>query len=429
MSPHRLLLGLTLTLTATLCAQADTRTVLCGQLVDVENSRLLDRQIITISDDLITDVSAAGEATGDDVDIDLGGQTCLPGLIDMHVHLTIQSSPRAYLERYSLNTADYAYRAVAYAETTLMAGFTSVRNLGDDGTITASLRDAIARGVVVGPRIFTAGKSIATTGGHADPSNALRADLMGDPTAVDGVINGSAEAMKAVRQRYKEGVDLIKITATGGVLSQAKNGQNPQFTQEELDALVAVARDYDLKVAAHAHGAEGMKRAIRAGVASIEHGTLMDDEVIALMKKHGTYLVPTILAGDFVAQKARIDGYFPEMVRPKAAELGPRIQQNFSRAYKAGVRIAFGTDCGVSPHGENAREFTLMTDAGMPAIEAIRTATVHAADLLGQSQLLGAISAGRKADLIAVTGNPLDNIALLESVDFVMKDGQIHKQD
>ncbi len=428
MSPHQLL-GLTIILTASLNAQANTQTILCGQLLDVEKSRMLDSQIITVTDDRIVDITAAGASSRGSVDIDLSEQTCLPGLIDMHVHLTSQSNPSAYIERFTLNTADYAFRAVDYAETTLMAGFTTVRNLGDDGTITASLRDAIARGVVDGPRIFTAGKSIATTGGHADPSNSLRADLMGDPAAIDGVINGTAEAMKAVRQRYKEGVDLIKITATGGVLSPAKNGQNPQFTQEELDALIAVANDYDLKVAAHAHGAEGMKRAIRAGVASIEHGTLMDDEVLRLMKKHGTYLVPTILAGDFVARKAKIDGYFPAVVRPKAAELGPKIKQNFARAYKAGVKIAFGTDSGVSPHGENAREFTLMTEAGMPAIEAIRSATVHAADLLGQSGDLGAISVGYKADLIAVSGNPLENIALLESVAFVMKDGMIYKQD
>lgn len=401
-----------------------TNTVVnCGATIDVVAKKLTGPKSFVISEQRISAESAAGSATV----IDLSDATCLPGLIDMHVHLTSQSSPRSFIEQFTLNVADYAFRAAKYADLTLQAGFTTVRNLGDDGTITASLRNAIAQGHAVGPRIFTSGKSLATTGGHADPSNGYRDDIKGDPHARDGVINGPTEAAKAVRQRYKDGADLIKITATGGVLSTAKSGQNPQFMDEELIAIMKTAKDYGFKVAAHAHGAEGMKRAIRAGINSIEHGTLMDDETRKLMKEYGTYLVPTILAGEFVAQKTKIDGYFPEIVRPKAAAIGPQLKTNFAKAYKSGVKIAFGTDSGVSYHGDNAQEFKLMVEAGMPAIEAIRSATVHAADLLDESANLGSLEAGKYADIIAVKGNPLEDVTLLEQVHFVMKGGVVYK--
>lgn len=399
--------------------------LLCGAMLDVKAKRLSGPTTIRISDGNITAVgSVASPATRI---IDLSQHTCLPGLIDMHVHLTSQSNPRSYIETFTLNIADYAFRAAHYAQKTLDAGFTTVRNPGDDGTVTAALRNAINSGVAQGPRIFTSGKSLATTGGHADPTNGYRADLMGDPHAVDGVVNGPNEATKAVRQRYKEGADFIKITATGGVLSTAKSGQNPQFNDVELSAIVAAAKDYGFKVAAHAHGAEGMKRAIRAGIDSIEHGTLMDDEGRSLMKKHGTYLVPTILAGEFVAKKAEIDGYFPEIVRPKARAIGPQLKANFKKAYEAGVKIAFGTDSGVSPHGDNAQEFKLMVDAGMSPIDAIRAATINAATLLGESDTLGSIEPGKHADIIAIAGNPLADVTLLENVEFVMKGGTVFK--
>ena len=407
-------------------ALADNVLLKCGATVDVEKQRLTGPRSFLVDGDRIAEVDAQSNVASNIVD--LSDFTCLPGLIDMHVHLTSQSSPRSYIEGFTLNTADYAFRSVKYAEITLNAGFTTVRNLGDDGTITTSLRSAIAQGYVKGPRIFTAGKSLATTGGHADPTNGHRADIMGDPHAKSGVVNGVAEARKAVRQRYKEGADLIKITATGGVLSTAKSGQNPQFMDDELEAIIATAKDYGFKIAAHAHGAEGMKRAIKAGISSIEHGTLMDDETRSLMKKHGTYLVPTILAGEFVAEKAKIDGYFPEIVRPKAASIGPKLKANFAKAVDAGVKIAFGTDSGVSNHGDNAREFKLMVDNGMSEIQAISAATINAADLLGESELLGSLSVGKYADLVAVKGNPLDDITLLENIDFVMKGGEIIKQ-
>ena len=396
----------------------------CGASVDVQKQSLTGPRSFAVTDDHISPIKTTNSAAKI---IDLSDSTCLPGLIDMHVHLTSQSSPRSYIEGFTLNTADYAFKAVKYAQLTVDAGFTTVRNLGDDGTITKSLRGAIAQGLVQGPRIFTAGKSLATTGGHADPTNGHRADIMGDPDAKNGVINGAAEARKAVRQRYKEGADLIKITATGGVLSTAKSGQNPQFMDDELEAIMAAAKDYGFKVAAHAHGAEGMKRAIKAGIHSIEHGTLMDDETRSLMKKYGTYLVPTILAGEFVAEKAKIDGYFPEIIRPKAAAIGTQLKTNFAKAVKAGVKIAFGTDSGVSNHGDNAQEFKLMVDNGMTPMQAITTATVNAADLLGESDNLGSLSVGKYADIIAVKGNPLENIQLLENVSFVMKGGVVVK--
>ncbi len=413
-------------LSTTTAALADTTTILCGQTVDVENKRLTGPRAIEIIDGKISQNSADPNSASGKT-IDLSDHTCLPGLIDMHVHLTYQSSPQSYAEGFRLNPVDYAFRSVNYADKTLQAGFTSVRNLGDDGSTTKALRNAIRQGLVEGPRIFTAGKSLATTGGHADPTNGVNDELLGDPTAKQGVVNGPIEARKAVRQRYKEGADVIKITATGGVLSAAKSGQNPQFMEDELEAIIKTAKDYGFKVAAHAHGGEGMIRAIKAGVDSIEHGTLMNDEVRRLMKKNGTYLVPTILAGEFVAEKAEIDGYFPEIVRPKARSIGPQLKGNFTKAYNAGVKIAFGTDSGVSAHGDNAQEFKLMVDAGMPAIEAIRAATVHAADLLGESESLGSLSVGKHADIVAVKGNPLDNIELLENISFVMKGGQVYK--
>jgi len=361
--------------------------------------------------------------------IDLKHATVLPGLMDMHVHLSSQhGGPQTYLERFSLNEADYALRAANYAKITLDAGFTTVRNLGDSYHETVALRNAINKGYAVGPRIYTVGKSIATTGGHADPSNGMSHMIRPDVGPKQGVVNGEVEARAAVRSRYQDGADLIKITATGGVLSVAKSGQNPQFMTDELDAIVDTAKDYGMTVAVHAHGKEGMKRAVIAGVDSIEHGTYMDDEIRNLMKQHGTYYVPTILAGKFVADKAKIDGYFPALVQPKAAAIGPLIQSTFAKAHKSGVKIAFGTDSGVSAHGDNAQEFALMVEAGMSPADAILSATVNSADLLGISETLGSLEPGKLADMIAVKGNPLENIRLLESVAFVMKDGKIYKQ-
>ncbi len=352
----------------------------------------------------------------------------MPGLMDMHTHFYTQFSPTVYSEAFTMNEADYALRGATFAEKTLLSGFTTVRELGDNHQISTALKKAIAKGYVKGPRIFAAGKSIATTGGHADPTNGIAYTLMGDPGAKEGVINGADDARKAVRQRYKEGADLIKVTATGGVLSVAKSGSNPQFTDEELAAIVSTANDYGMTVAVHAHGKEGMERAIRAGVASVEHGTYMDKNTMALMRKQGTYFVPTISAGKWAAEKAAIAGFFPELVRPKAATIGSKIQQTFAEAYKAGVKIAFGTDAGVFEHGQNWREFIYMTEAGMPALEAILSATIEGAKLLGVADELGSIKAGKIADIIAVPGDPLADIQQMGQVSFVMKAGQIYRQ-
>lgn len=400
-----------------------------GQLISAADTKVLKKMTVIVDGNKILDVKSGYLQPGEnDQLIDMRSGTLMPGLMDMHTHLSSQQGPGSYMERFTLNEADYALKGVDFARKTLQAGFTTVRNLGDGYNETVALRNAINNGIIQGPRIYTSAKSIATTGGHADPSNGRAKQLMGDPGPTDGVVNGEAEARKAVRQRYKDGADLIKITATGGVLSVAKSGQNPQFMQDELEAIVATAKDYGMKVAVHAHGKEGMKRAIQAGVNSIEHGTYMDAEVIKLMKKHGTYYVPTVMAGEWVAEKAKIDGFFPALVRPKAAAIGPLMQDTFSRAYKAGVKIAFGTDSGVSAHGDNGREFALMVEAGMPAVEAIRSATFHGAELLGISDQVGTVESGKLADLVGVQGDPLQDISLLSHISFVMKDGEIVKQ-
>ena len=400
-----------------------------GYLFNTDNASIEPEMSILIENDIILDVLAGYiSPETDDLYIDLTGYYILPGLIDMHVHLTSQSSSRAYIERTTLNAADYAIRATKNAEKTLLAGFTSVRNLGDADSITISLRNAINKGVALGPRIFSSGTTISTTGGHGDPTNSLNLNFTSDPGPEEGVINGKEEAYKAVRHRYKQDADLIKITATGGVLSNAKNGQNPQMTMDEIKTIVQAAKDYGFKVAAHAHGAEGIKRATQAGVDSIEHGTLMDKEGASLMREKGTYYVPTLLAGKWVADKALIEDYYPPFVEAKALEIGPQLQSTFSMANQAGLKIAFGTDSGVSPHGENAKEFKLMIDAGMSEKEAILSATLNASDLLGKNNEIGSLAQGKLADLIGVSENPLEDITILETVDFVMKGGKVVKQ-
>ena len=297
--------------------------------------------------------------------IDLKNRTVLPGLIDCHVHLEGETSKEEYLREFTQNPADVAFGSLDHARKTLLAGFTTVRDLGGSG-VNVALRNAINQGKVVGPRIFTARKAISGTGGHMDPTNGYRLDLMGMPGPADGVINSPDEARQAVREQYKRGADLIKIASTGGVLSVAKDGSAAQMTEAEIRAVVETARDLGLAVACHAHGAEGMKRAIRAGVTSIEHGTLMDDETMKLMVKNGTWYVPTITAGKSVADSAKIPNYYPALVTPKALAIGPKLQGTFGRAYKAGVKIAFGTDAAVFRHGVNALEFRYMVEAGMP---------------------------------------------------------------
>jgi imidazolonepropionase-like amidohydrolase len=407
--------------------QAQKTYLQCGQLIDVRQLQVLKEKTIVIEGNKILNILDGyqnGSAT--DKVVNLKTSTVMPGLMDMHVHIENETNPNRYLDGFTQSQADIAFGSLRFAERDLMSGFTSVRDLGGSGANIA-MRKAIQKGYVVGPRIFTAGKSIATTGGHADPTNNYRPDLMGDPGPKEGVVNGVEDAYKAVRQRYKDGSDLIKITASGGVLSMATNGENPQFTEEEVKAIVTAAKDYGFKVAAHCHGVEAMKRAIRGGVNSIEHGTLMDESVFPLMVQYGTYLVPTIIAGKSAADSAKIPGYFPPMVAKKALEIGPKIQNTFSKAYKAGVKIAFGTDAGVYAHGTNWKEFIYMTEAGMPILEAIQSATWNAADLMGTQNILGSIEKNKLADIIAVEGDPTINVSQMGKVNFVMKDGVVYK--
>ncbi|MEO1366018.1 MAG: amidohydrolase family protein [Acidobacteriota bacterium] len=413
---------------APITALAETTLVYAGRLIDGRESHLQAEKTIVVRDGVIVEIRQGFSLPVDgDTVVDLRDMTVMPGLIDLHTHLSSQASENSYLETYQLEPAAYAIRSTVYAKRTLLAGFTTVRDVGDRFNVTVALKRAIAAGEVAGPRVFTAAKSLASTGGHADATNSMRSDLAGDPGPRQGIVNGVEDARKAVRQRYKDGADLIKITATGGVLSVAASGQNPQFSMEELRAIVDAASDYGFHVAAHAHGTEGIKRAVEAGVRTIEHGTYLDDEAMGMMKERGTFLVPTLMAGEAVTEKAEIDGFYPEVVRAKASKIGPAMSDTFRRAVELEVPIAFGTDAGVFAHGTNGREFRLMVDGGMKPITAIESATRVAAGVLDASDRLGTVEGGKLADLVAVRGNPLTNIDLMTEIAFVMKDGVVHK--
>ena len=396
-----------------------------SSLIDVNSGQIVKNKSITIEEGYIKSIDSGFiKITENDNLLDLRGYTLMPGLMDMHVHFGQEYQSKS--ERpIKVERETSAIMASKHALTTLKAGFTTVRQVGDSGLVAISLRNLINSGQIIGPRIFTSGKSIATTGGHADPTNGKDSDSYEYPVAEDGVINGPYDAYTAVRQRYKDGADGIKLTVTGGVLSVAKSGDNPQFTEEEVEAVVKAAKDYGMWVAVHAHGAEGMKRAVIAGVDSVEHGTFMTNEIMDLMINRGTYYVPTISAGEFVAEKAKIDNYFPEIIRPKAASVGPQIGDTFNKAYKRGVKIAFGTDAGVQPHGTNWKEFVYMVKFGMPAMETIQSATISTAKMLDIDSTLGSIEVGKIADLIAVNGDPIQDIKVMEKISFVMKEGKV----
>lgn len=400
-----------------------------GRMVDGVSAAPRERVTIVVEGDRIQSIEGGFRTagSGDEV-VDLVQATVMPGFMDMHVHLTQEHSRRSEIEAIKKSEADRAYDSIVFAERTLLAGFTTVRNLGDQLNVSIALRNAVEAGRVKGPRIYTSGRSIGTRGGHADATNSFGPLLSSVDPRHDTICSGADSCRDAVRKRYQDGADSIKITATGGVLSIAKSGSAPQFTDEELVAVISTAHDYGMKVAAHAHGAEGLKRAVRAGIDSIEHGTFMDDEAIRLMKEKGTHYVPTISAGRWVYEQAQDPTYFPAIVRPKALSVGPQIQETFGKAWKAGITIMFGTDCGVCAHGDNAREFGYMVEAGMPVMDAIRSATIVPARYLGIDDRLGSLEAGKVADIVAAPGNPLDDVHVLERVNFVMKEGVIYKR-
>ena len=409
---------------------AQTTYLHCGQVFDSKKAKMLGPHTLVVENEKIVSVEKGylNPESEDTAIIDLKSKTIYPGFIDMHVHIEGEYSSDRYLKVFQNNPADTAFEAAEIASRTLMAGFTTVRDLGGSG-VNIALRNAINKGITMGPRIFTAGKAIGTTGGHADPTNGFRADFQGDPGPKEGVVNSVEDARKAIRQRYKNGADWIKITATGGVLSVAKSGQNPQFTDEELASITTTASDYGFKVAAHAHGDEGMYRAVANGVTTIEHGTLIKKRTMELMKEKQAYLVATISAGKFVAEQAKIPGSYPKIIVPKAIAIGAQIQNTFEKAYKFGVPIAFGTDDGVYPHGDNAKEFIYMNEAGMPVANALQSATLVNAKILDMEDQLGQIAPGFLADIVATDANALEDVTVLTDVSFVMKNGKVYKNE
>lgn len=406
---------------------AQTRYVHCGRLLTMTDERVLTQTTIVVEDDHIVRVLAGYQRPPDGVElVDWKNYTVLPGLVDCHVHLEWEQNRNSYAERYTLDDTEAAIRGVVYAERTLRAGFTTVRDLGGRGANLA-LRNGVQQGWIPGPRILTAAKAISITGGHGDHTTGARSDLFDPPPGFDdGIADGPDACRAAVRHQVRRGADLIKVTATGGVLSLARDGRLPHYAEDELRAIVRTAQDLGLRVAAHAHGDEGARRAIAAGVHSIEHGTFMSDSTLQYLKTAGVWYVPTLTAGWAVSDSAqRAQGFFPEVVRRKALDIGPTITQTLGRAYRAGVKIAFGTDAGVFPHGKNALEFHYMAQAGMKPWDILRAATVNAAELLGLENEIGRIAPGFSADLVAVPDNPLDNIRTFERVAAVMRAGKV----
>ncbi|WP_372761907.1 amidohydrolase family protein [Pseudoalteromonas sp.] len=426
------LTAIALTLISTSTFAQQHKIIHAGSVLLGAEQQLKTAQTLLITDDKIAAIKAgyvSQDAFGlsDAQVIDLKNQFVLPGLIDMHVHVTFERDASVNRHRWTTEyEADQALRSIKYLERTLAAGFTSVRDLGSDHQVIFPLKRAIERNDIAGPRIFAAGNTVSPTGGHAD-LHGYRADISAGVGASLGICNGADDCRRAVREVIKSGADVIKITATGGVLSNTAAGVNQQLSDEELHAIVDTAHNLGRKVAAHAHGTQGIKAALRAGVDSIEHGSYLDKETIRLFNNSGAYLVPTLLAGATVSEEASSNPNMPIAIVNKVREVAPKMQASFQLALQNNVNIAFGTDSGVSRHGLNANEFTLLVSNGMSEAQAIKSATVHAAKLLGQEARLGDLSVGKQADIISVAMSPLQNIDALKDVQFVMKAGQVYQ--
>jgi imidazolonepropionase-like amidohydrolase len=405
-----------------------TVAIRAGRLIDGTGAAPVRDAVILVENGRITAVGPAVRIPGNAAVVDLNDRTVLPGFIDAHVHMTghVLGEPGWEHALVRESPTDAALRGVVHARQTLAAGFTTVRNVGAGGFADVALRDAITAGRVPGPRMLVAAHAIGITGGHCDPTNGYLPHVLGDePGPERGVANGAVAMREAVRYQVKHGADVVKICATGGVLSEGDSAGAQQYLEDELAAVVAVAHLTERRVAAHAHGTAGIKAAIRAGVASIEHGSILDDEAIALFREHGTYLVPTLMAGEAVEALANRGGLTGERA-DKARAIAPRMRESIRKAVAAGVKIALGTDAGVMAHGTNGHEFTLMVQwGGMTPMQAIVAGTAAAADLLGWGDRVGRVAPGYLADLVAVRGDPLADITLLERVEWVMKGGVV----
>ncbi|HLL13767.1 MAG TPA: amidohydrolase family protein [Pyrinomonadaceae bacterium] len=410
-----------------------TIVIKAARIFDGKSERLLTPGVIVVSDGRIQSVAANAQIPVGAEVIDLGDATLLPGFMDAHTHITGEATDdwkQDELDSFKKTVPEQALDATVHARKTLLIGFTTVRDLGSGDLIDVGLRNAIRNGKVPGPRILAAVRSIGATGGHCDPTGGYRPGVFDRTTGIeDAVANGADAVRAAVRLNIKRGADVIKVCATGGVLSLAGDVNSPQLTQAELDALVDEAHALKRRTAAHAHGAEGAKRAIRAGIDSIEHGSFLDDEALDMMKTKGTFLVATLMAPQGLREKLDRGLYMPPNVEAKARAAISSIQTMFRRAVTKGVRIAFGTDAAVYPHGRNAEEFRLMVELGMRPVDALRAATSVNAELFGLADQLGTLAPGKLADIIAVPGDPTRDIRETERVFFVMKEGVVYKND